>query len=255
MLCNGTGFDLRIVLLEKEGNAAGGDAAPSSQNPATPHPHTHTHTQPNKPRKQQATKQTRSPWPPSANTSSEATGNAYVLLYQSACVCVCASTSLYTRVPLTDPLLACLFATQQNGTKQSVRELADVLNKVEIDTEQVDVIVAPPALHLDLAQQLLQKNIAVCAQNVSLTGLGAYTGETAAEHLVGTPFFACAFAYLLHLRDVANDISLPLVGLGTCYGQTLVSSGRSRATRSVARTTARATRSWRRRPSARWTTA
>ncbi|GAB9474978.1 hypothetical protein Gpo141_00012087 [Globisporangium polare] len=71
-----------------------------------------------------------------------------------------------------------------NGTKQSVRELADVLNKVEIDTEQVDVIVAPPALHLDLAQQLLQKNIAVCAQNVSLTGLGAYTGETAAEHLV-----------------------------------------------------------------------
>lgn len=74
---------------------------------------------------------------------------------------------------------------EQNGTKQSVRELADILNKVEIDTEQVEVIVAPPALHLDLAQQLIQKNISVCAQNVSLTGAGAYTGEISAEQLLG----------------------------------------------------------------------
>lgn len=73
----------------------------------------------------------------------------------------------------------------QNGTKQSVRDLIDVLNSVEVDTEQVDVIVAPPALHLELTQQLLQKNIAVSSQNVSLTGLGAYTGEIAAEQLVG----------------------------------------------------------------------
>ncbi|GLD91812.1 hypothetical protein PINS_up000345 [Pythium insidiosum] len=71
-----------------------------------------------------------------------------------------------------------------NGTKQSVRELVDVLNKVEIDTEQVEVIVSPPAIHIELAQQLLQKNIAVSAQNVSLTGFGAYTGEIAAEQLV-----------------------------------------------------------------------
>jgi triosephosphate isomerase (TIM) len=73
-----------------------------------------------------------------------------------------------------------------------VRELAEVLNKVEIDTEQVDVIVAPPAIHLELAQQLLQKNIAISAQNVSLTGLGAYTGEIAAEQLIGTALpFPC----------------------------------------------------------------
>ncbi|TMW60745.1 hypothetical protein Poli38472_000787 [Pythium oligandrum] len=71
-----------------------------------------------------------------------------------------------------------------NGTKQSVRELIDVLNKVEIDTEQVEVIVAPPALHLELTQQLVQKNIAVSAQNVSATGLGAYTGEIAAEQII-----------------------------------------------------------------------
>lgn len=71
-----------------------------------------------------------------------------------------------------------------NGTKQSARELIDILNKVEIDTEQVEVIVAPPALHLELTQSLVQKNIAVSAQNVSLTGLGAYTGEIAAEQLI-----------------------------------------------------------------------
>lgn len=72
----------------------------------------------------------------------------------------------------------------QNGTKQSARELIELLNKVAIDTEQVEVIVAPPALHLDLAQSLLQKDIFVSAQNVSLTGTGAYTGEIAAEQLI-----------------------------------------------------------------------
>ncbi|KAG7396617.1 hypothetical protein PHYBOEH_001991 [Phytophthora boehmeriae] len=72
----------------------------------------------------------------------------------------------------------------ENGTRNSVRELVEILNKTAVDPSQVDVVVAPPALHIDLVQQLLQSNIAVCAQNVSLTGLGAYTGEIAAEHLL-----------------------------------------------------------------------
>uniref|UniRef100_K3W7H3 Triosephosphate isomerase n=1 Tax=Globisporangium ultimum (strain ATCC 200006 / CBS 805.95 / DAOM BR144) TaxID=431595 RepID=K3W7H3_GLOUD len=71
-----------------------------------------------------------------------------------------------------------------NGTKQSVRDLIAVLNKTEVNTAQVEVIVAPPALHLQLAQDLIQNNISVSAQNVSLTGLGAYTGEIAAEQLL-----------------------------------------------------------------------
>ncbi|DAZ99778.1 TPA: hypothetical protein N0F65_001287, partial [Lagenidium giganteum] len=71
-----------------------------------------------------------------------------------------------------------------NGTKKSVEELIAILNKTEIDTEQAEVIVAPPAIHLELTQRLIQKNISVSAQNVSLTGLGAYTGEIAAEQLV-----------------------------------------------------------------------
>ncbi|RLN86359.1 hypothetical protein BBJ28_00004569 [Nothophytophthora sp. Chile5] len=72
----------------------------------------------------------------------------------------------------------------QNGTKQSVTDLCALLNKVAIDSEQVEVIVAPPALHIQLAQSLLQKQVEVSAQNVSLTGLGAYTGEIAAEQLL-----------------------------------------------------------------------
>ncbi|KAG6584805.1 triose-phosphate isomerase [Phytophthora cinnamomi] len=71
-----------------------------------------------------------------------------------------------------------------NGTVQSVKDLCALLNKVEISSDNVEVVVAPPALHIDLAKSLLQKKIAVSAQNVSLTGLGAYTGEIAAEQLL-----------------------------------------------------------------------
>ncbi|GMF28226.1 unnamed protein product [Phytophthora fragariaefolia] len=71
-----------------------------------------------------------------------------------------------------------------NGTVQSVKDLCALLNKVEITSDKVEVVVAPPALHIDLAKSLLQKKIAVSAQNVSLTGLGAYTGEIAAEQLL-----------------------------------------------------------------------
>ncbi|KAK1948471.1 Triosephosphate isomerase [Phytophthora citrophthora] len=71
-----------------------------------------------------------------------------------------------------------------NGTRSSVRDLVSILNKSVVDSSQVDVVVVPPSLHLGQVQQLLQRDIAVCAQNVSLTGLGAFTGEIAAEQLV-----------------------------------------------------------------------
>ncbi|KAG6953629.1 hypothetical protein JG687_00012294, partial [Phytophthora cactorum] len=91
----------------------------------------------------------------------------------------------------TSPILLTLSGQQylilvpiKNGTRSSVRDLVGILNKTVVDPSQVDVIVAPPSLHLDQVQQLLQRDIAVCAQNVSLTGLGAFTGEIAAEQLV-----------------------------------------------------------------------
>ncbi|CAI5735544.1 unnamed protein product [Hyaloperonospora brassicae] len=71
-----------------------------------------------------------------------------------------------------------------NGTTQSVTDLCTQLNKVDIASDKVEVVVSPPALHIALAKSLLQDTIAVSAQNLSLTGLGAYTGEIAAEQLV-----------------------------------------------------------------------
>lgn len=64
----------------------------------------------------------------------------------------------------------------------------DVLNATSVDAGKVDVVVAPPSLHLGLVKPLLQRNMAVCAQNVSLTGTGAFTGEIAAEQLIGERF-------------------------------------------------------------------
>jgi triosephosphate isomerase len=46
-----------------------------------------------------------------------------------------------------------------------------------------DVVVAPVSMHLGLVQETLNKNIQVSAQNVSLTGTGAFTGEISCAHL------------------------------------------------------------------------
>ncbi|RLN89811.1 hypothetical protein BBJ28_00024850, partial [Nothophytophthora sp. Chile5] len=54
-------------------------------------------------------------------------------------------------------LFDALLRMLENGTARSVRDLAEVLNKTAVDPKQVDVVVAPPALHLGLAQQLLQR--------------------------------------------------------------------------------------------------
>uniref|UniRef100_M4BC88 Triosephosphate isomerase n=1 Tax=Hyaloperonospora arabidopsidis (strain Emoy2) TaxID=559515 RepID=M4BC88_HYAAE len=71
-----------------------------------------------------------------------------------------------------------------NGTIQSVTDLCTQLNQVDIASDKVEVVVSPPALHIALAKSLLQDKIAVSAQNVSQSGLGAFTGEIAAEQLV-----------------------------------------------------------------------
>ena len=42
-------------------------------------------------------------------------------------------------------------------------------------------MVAPIALHIASAKALLNTNIKVAAQNLSLTGDGAFTGEISAE--------------------------------------------------------------------------
>ncbi|OQR94645.1 triosephosphate isomerase [Thraustotheca clavata] len=72
---------------------------------------------------------------------------------------------------------------KSNGTQSQVASLIEMLNGVTVDTESVEVIVAPTSLFLATAQAQLKPEIKVSSQNVSLTGPGAFTGEIAAEHL------------------------------------------------------------------------
>ena len=57
----------------------------------------------------------------------------------------------------------------------------DVLNKLAFDPAEVDVVIAPTALHALTVKNLLTNSVEVAAQNISLTGNGAYTGEHSAE--------------------------------------------------------------------------
>jgi len=68
---------------------------------------------------------------------------------------------------------------KSNNTVQQTKQLVEgVLNKLKFDKNKSDVVVAPPALHLALVQQTLtNKDVHISAQNASLYGFGAYTGE------------------------------------------------------------------------------
>jgi len=71
-----------------------------------------------------------------------------------------------------------------NNTMQFTQNLiSNVVNKLVFDTSRVEVVVAPVNLHLPYALENVQSDVNVSAQNVSLTGMGAYTGETSVEHL------------------------------------------------------------------------
>lgn len=71
---------------------------------------------------------------------------------------------------------------KSNQTVEKVNALvSNVLNKVEFDTNKVDVIVSPVYIHIPLVQSTIQKNIQVAAQNCSASGMGAFTGEVNAE--------------------------------------------------------------------------
>jgi triosephosphate isomerase len=72
---------------------------------------------------------------------------------------------------------------KSNGTIASVKDLVfKVLNPAPINFSKVDVVVAPMAIHIPLVQSILRPEIQVAAQNASITGQGAYTGEISPEH-------------------------------------------------------------------------
>ena len=65
------------------------------------------------------------------------------------CVCICA-----------------YLPYKQNGTKQSIEELINAFNNAGELKADRDIVIAPTALHLGLAQSLFRKEIEVAAQNI-----------------------------------------------------------------------------------------
>lgn len=73
---------------------------------------------------------------------------------------------------------------KSNGTISSIRDLiTKILNPHPFNFSSVDVIISPTFIHLPLVQSLLNPSFQISAQNSSLTGPGAYTGEISPESL------------------------------------------------------------------------
>ena len=63
-----------------------------------------------------------------------------------------------------------------------VKELVNnMLNKITFDPNVMEVIIAPPLVHIPAAKAMLTSSILFAAQNVSAFPKGGYTGEVNAE--------------------------------------------------------------------------
>eukprot|EP01017_Pseudomicrothorax_dubius_P025495 TRINITY_DN2761_c0_g1_i6.p1 TRINITY_DN2761_c0_g1~~TRINITY_DN2761_c0_g1_i6.p1 ORF type:complete len:261 (-),score=95.62 TRINITY_DN2761_c0_g1_i6:811-1593(-) len=73
---------------------------------------------------------------------------------------------------------------KSNNTVQQTKDLVqNTINKLSFDSARVEVLVAPVFIQLQWAKENVSSNVYVGAQNVSLFGFGAYTGEISAEAL------------------------------------------------------------------------
>jgi triosephosphate isomerase len=73
-----------------------------------------------------------------------------------------------------------------NGSKTMVTDLLQGLNSTLEGLSGVDVVVAPPALYLDLAERLIKEGgnqMILGAQNTDVNNSGAYTGDISPEML------------------------------------------------------------------------
>ncbi|KAL5561133.1 hypothetical protein UlMin_030880 [Ulmus minor] len=69
-----------------------------------------------------------------------------------------------------------------NGTKDSITKLVADLNSAKLEAD-VDVVVAPPFVYLDLVKSSLTDRIEISAQNSWVGKGGAFTGEISVEQL------------------------------------------------------------------------
>jgi len=65
----------------------------------------------------------------------------------------------------------------------AVKLTQDVYSQLAYDNNKVDVVCAPVALHIPKVMSMLSNGVMVAAQNCSLTGNGAFTGEHSAKQI------------------------------------------------------------------------
>ncbi|KAJ6228705.1 triosephosphate isomerase [Anaeramoeba flamelloides] len=64
-----------------------------------------------------------------------------------------------------------------NGSKKFIAEMSKVFNEAELDSEKVDVCIAPPFVYLETLRNALRKDWIVSAQNCTEKPKGAFTAE------------------------------------------------------------------------------
>eukprot|EP00580_Thalassiosira_gravida_P001304 CAMPEP_0201606290 /NCGR_PEP_ID=MMETSP0492-20130828/5793_1 /ASSEMBLY_ACC=CAM_ASM_000837 /TAXON_ID=420259 /ORGANISM="Thalassiosira gravida, Strain GMp14c1" /LENGTH=276 /DNA_ID=CAMNT_0048070669 /DNA_START=48 /DNA_END=878 /DNA_ORIENTATION=+ len=72
---------------------------------------------------------------------------------------------------------------KSNGTVASLEKLIAEFNAAGPIPANAEVVVGAPFIHIPIALQSLRKDVEIAAQNCSLTGTGAYTGEITASQL------------------------------------------------------------------------
>ncbi|ORY29414.1 Triosephosphate isomerase [Rhizoclosmatium globosum] len=72
---------------------------------------------------------------------------------------------------------------KMNGSKALVDTLVTGLNNATWNTDEIEVVIAPPAPYLDLVRSKAKKEVNVSAQNIYFEKKGAYTGENSSEFL------------------------------------------------------------------------
>jgi triosephosphate isomerase len=93
-----------------------------------------------------------------------------------------------------------------NGLVGDVKRLVSELNAEKI-SEDVDVVVAPPFVHLSLVKESLRPEIQIAAQNAWVGKCGAYTGEVTAEQLadLGIPWVILGHSERRNIIGEANE--------------------------------------------------
>ena len=71
-----------------------------------------------------------------------------------------------------------------NGTTAQIASIVKILNDGGEFPQKSEVVIAVPMIHIKSVQSQFRDDIAVAAQDVSRTGMGAFTGEHSAQMLV-----------------------------------------------------------------------